>query len=69
MLEDINDELEGFRWVKALNALLKLALLDQFEVKDVIDKANQKVKMRHYEKNNFSLSLVICDFEQTLQKH
>ena len=69
MLEDINDEIEGVRWVEVLHALLELALLNQFEVKDVVDKANQKIDLRYCNQNNSSLSLVISDLEQTLQKH
>ena len=45
MLENINDEFEGVRWVKALHALLEFALLNQFEVEDIIDKANQKIDL------------------------
>ncbi len=40
MLEDINDEFEGVQWVKALHTLLELALLNQFEIKDVVDETN-----------------------------
>ena len=69
MLEDINDEFEGVRWVKSLHALLELALLNQFEVKDVVDETNEKIDLRYCNQNYFSLSLVIGDLEQALQKH
>ena len=69
MLEDIDNELEGVCRVERLDTLLKLILLHQFEVEDVIDEADEKIDLGHHHEYNSALCLVIRYRKQTLQHH
>ena len=40
VLKDIQDELQGIRWIEYDLSLLKLALLYQFLIKNVVDETN-----------------------------
>ncbi len=69
MLKDIDNELEGVCRVERLDTLLKLVLLHQFEVEDVIYQADQKIDLGHHHEYYSALCLIIGYRKQALQHH
>lgn len=41
------DKLEGVLWLEALNLILILVHLDQFQVEHVVDEAEQEIELGH----------------------
>lgn len=69
VLEDIQDELHGINWVEHDLSLLKLALLYQFLIKNVVDEANKQIELRNDVQNKLARFLVGRSQEQSLEDH
>ena len=69
MLKNVHDKFECVCRVELLYALLEFALLHQFEIKDVVSRANKQVYLGYHNKNDAALSLVISARKQALQHH
>ena len=67
-VKHLQDEIDGFSGVEAFHLCLKLALLYEFEVEDVIDEGQEQVDLRDDQHDDAARMLAHDITEKALQE-